>query len=510
MMAILGTIIGLDIGGTKTAILEGTYDAVILQRREIPTNAQDAYEVTLKRICDEVDAVLSASREAGRDVDAISVSIGGPLQIEQGVILSPPHLPHWRNAPLKQHLIERFHLPVFIEHDGNAGALAEYYFGSGQGAKNLIFLTAGTGLGGGFILDGRIYRGSTDTAGEVGHIRLADHGPVEYGKAGSWEAFCSGAGMVKLAHQLYPGYWSASLTTRELVYAAHGGDTNAGKVIRNSGEWLGRGLAFLIDTLNPDIIVLGSLGGALGDLFLEPARQVVRAECLALSAGACRIVPAALGARLGDVAALMAAISRMETKGGRTSKMSHTVSGYAAALEDSITVQSRLRDIADVVDQSAQMISSALKLGKKVIVFGNGGSAAQAQHLAGELVGKYGPVRQSLPCIALTADSGVVTCIANDFGYAQVFARQVQAFASQGDIVIGITTSGRSENVLLAFDVAHACGALCIALTGERGLSKDSADIVIAVPSANTARIQEAHGFIVHYWCDVIDALFPA
>jgi glucokinase len=517
----MSTIIGLDIGGTKTAILEGTYDADILQRVELLTQAIDPFAITFERICTQVEIVLQAARDAGRSPDAISVSIGGPLKIEEGIILAPPHLPNWVDIPLKELLHRQFGLPVYVEHDGNAGALAEYYFGAARGTRNAIFLTAGTGLGGGFILDGQLYRGTTDTAGEVGHIRLAEDGPIEYGKGGSWEAFCSGAGMVKLAHNMYPGNWPQTLTTRELVTAAIGGNESARQVIRKSGEWLGRGLAILVDTLNPEVIVLGSLGGALGDLFLDPARQVVMAECLGQPASACRIIPAALGASIGDVAALVAAISAPRKKTNsetapQTNRYGVTMSNltiadttqFSNALADSIKVQTSLIQIADVIEASAQAIASALKRGRKVIVCGNGGSAAQAQHLAGELVGKYGPVRKALPSIALTADSGIVTCIANDFGYDQLFSRQVEAFAQPGDIVIGITTSGKSPNVLKALDAGHQLGAVTIAMTGDHGLVGAQADIIVAVPSGSTARIQEGHAFIVHYWCDIVDAAF--
>jgi phosphoheptose isomerase len=373
----------------------------------------------------------------------------------------------------------------------------------------LVFLTTGTGLGGGIIIDGQIYRGTTDTAGEVGHVRLAEQGPVEYGKAGSWEAFCSGSGMVKLAHSMFPGHYPEALTTRELVTQALNGEEEAKQVIRKSGEWLGRGLAILVDTLNPQMIVLGSLGGALGDLFIQPARDVVKAESLAQPAEACRIVPAELGARLGDVAALVAAIYATrqsgETHAAATTK---STSAFSVALEDTVRVQARLSEVSDVIEETARVICRALVDGRKVIVFGNGGSAAQAQHLAGELVGKYGPVRKSLPSIALTADSGVVTCIANDFGYDRVFSRQVEAFAQPGDVVIGITTSGRSANIIQALDTGRERGAVTIAMTGERGLVGSSADYVVPVPSNSTARIQEGHAFIVHYWCDVIDAQF--
>lgn len=308
------TIIGLDIGGTKTAVLEGSFKAEIISRSEIPTQAWEPFEVTFERICGIVDGALHGAYAGGRQPVAISVAIGGPLRIEEGVILSPPHLPNWRNIPLKQLLHGRFGLPVYVEHDGNAGALAEHRFGAGRGSQNLIFLTAGTGLGGGLILDGKLYRGSTDTAGEVGHIRLSYDGPAEYGKSGSWEAYCSGAGMVKLAHTMYPDHWNDNLTTRELVSAALANDPYARAVIAKSGEWLGRGIAILVDTLNPQVIVLGSLGGALGDMFIQPARDVVIQECLQQPAAICRIVPAELGMRLGDVAALMAAISRVTLK----------------------------------------------------------------------------------------------------------------------------------------------------------------------------------------------------
>jgi glucokinase len=172
----------------------------------------------------------------------------------------------------------------------------------------MIFLTMGTGLGAGLILNGQIYHGSTDMAGEVGHIRMAEDGPVQYGKAGSWEAFSSGAGLVSLAHWKHPGHWSPELSTRELITLALANDPIARDVVRETGRWFGRGLAVLVDMLNPDVIVVGTLGVVLGDMLLEPARAMVREEALPRAAAACRIVPAELGSHLGDIAALMAGI----------------------------------------------------------------------------------------------------------------------------------------------------------------------------------------------------------
>ena len=164
----------------------------------------------------------------------------------------------------------------------------------------------GTGLGAGIILNGAIFHGSSDAAGEVGHVRMADDGPVEYGKAGSWEGFCSGAGILKLARLRFPDIWGPEFTTRDVVQRALAGDPPAVELIDEVGHWLGKGLAALVDILNPDVIVIGTLGVVLGDLVLEPARKVVRNEALEITARACRIVPAQLGSSLMDIGCLMA------------------------------------------------------------------------------------------------------------------------------------------------------------------------------------------------------------
>jgi glucokinase len=259
---------------------------------------------------DEAKATLADQRPI-----AASVSIGGPLDIARGIIYSPPNLPRWDAVPLRDSLEDKLGLPVHVEHDGNAGAIAEHRFGAGQGLRNLVFLTMGTGLGAGLIVNGAIYRGSSDLAGEVGHMRIAPDGPIAYGKAGSWEAFCSGPGMVRVAHRLYPARWpdTGELDARELTRLAQGGDADALAVVGETGRWLGKGLAILADVLNPQMIVIGSMAVRLGDVLLEPARRAMREEALPGAYEACRVVPAALGESLGDVAALCAAIQASQT-----------------------------------------------------------------------------------------------------------------------------------------------------------------------------------------------------
>ena len=307
------TILGLDIGGTKTACVEGTLDGTILERIEIPTRAVEPFAATFPAIVEHCRKLIDAAQSAGRTVGAISVSVGGPLRIEEGFLLNPPHLPGWHDVPLKARLMEVFPgIPVVVEHDGNAGALAEFHFGVGKTRPNLrhlIFLTFGTGVGGGFIVNGQILRGASDTAGEIGHWRLAEDGPLGFGKRGSWESFASGAGLVELAAQMFPARWNSETPIRTLVDAMLQDDPDALQVATVAGKWMGRGLALLIDALNPQVIVFGSLGVALGERILGPTRRVIAEEALPQAAAACALVPSVLGKDIGDVAALMAALT---------------------------------------------------------------------------------------------------------------------------------------------------------------------------------------------------------
>jgi glucokinase len=252
----------------------------------------------------------------------MGVSCGGPLDRIQGIVQSPPNLPTWDNVPIKAILEREFGAECQVENDANAGAVAEHRFGAGQGTQNMVFLTMGTGLGAGIIADGRLYHGTNDLAGEVGHIRLTRTGPVGHNKAGSAEGWASGGGMAQLAAQavaraarnkqktaltelLQAG---KALTARDVAMAAQRGDRVALGILQSTGRRLGAVLAILVDLLNPERIVIGGLAMRLGDLLLEPARAAMRREALAPAVACCEVVPAALDERIGDVAALCVAM----------------------------------------------------------------------------------------------------------------------------------------------------------------------------------------------------------
>jgi glucokinase len=302
-------ILGFDIGGTKTAAVIGNRSGEIRWKKQFATASKRGFKKTFVEI---VSAGAEAIRSSPEPVTAISVSIGGPLDVLNGVIQSPPNLPGWDDIPLKRLLSEQFKLPVYVEHDGNAGALAEFFFGAGRGCRNIVFLTMGTGFGAGLILDGRLYRGTTDTAGEIGHIRIAEEGPLCYGKAGSLEGFCSGTGMAKLAQSMFPSHWGSTATVLDLYDAFRHGSHEARQVFERAGLYLGRAFAMIGDLLNPERIILGGIGMRIGDAFLPVAERVFNEESLPQANKACKIVPAQLGESIGDVAALCAALDQGE------------------------------------------------------------------------------------------------------------------------------------------------------------------------------------------------------
>jgi D-sedoheptulose 7-phosphate isomerase len=161
-------------------------------------------------------------------------------------------------------------------------------------------------------------------------------------------------------------------------------------------------------------------------------------------------------------------------------------------------------------DAVAGALVGCLGKGGKILAFGNGGSATQASHLVEELIGRFKETRRALPAVSLVGDAGVITCIANDFGYGALFERQVEGLALRGDAVVGITTSGRSENVLRGLKAAKARGATTIALCGMKGLQGGDADHIVSVPSDVGAYIQEVHLMLIHVWCLTIDAAIAA
>ena len=313
--------LGIDIGGTKCAVVAGDADFSIFSKVQFDTRtAERGWQEVFEEFFANIDKLfLKYPKE---NLRGIGISCGGPLDSKKGMIYSPPNLPGWDNVPITKIFNERFGVPVSIQNDANACALAEWLMGAGKGTQNMIFLTFGTGMGSGLILNGKLYAGTNDLGGEVGHIRLADDGPVGFGKAGSFEGFCSGGGIAQLAasfviNKLKQGVKvnfcdniesARKLTAKIVAEAAVAGDADALEIIRISGEYLGRGLSILIDILNPECIVIGSIYARNENLFNPHIERMLAREAIPSAVEVCTIKPALLGDSIGDYAALCVAL----------------------------------------------------------------------------------------------------------------------------------------------------------------------------------------------------------
>ncbi len=312
--------LGIDIGGTKCAVVVGDSEFNIYRRVQFDTRtAERSWQEIVDEFFVHIDEL---SGEFPKEkLSGIGISCGGPLDSRKGMIYSPPNLPGWDSVPIVKVFNEKYNVPVSIQNDANASALAEWLLGAGKGTRNMIFLTFGTGMGSGLILDGRLYAGTNDLGGEVGHIRLAKDGPVGFGKAGSFEGFCSGGGIAQLAktivsEKIQRGEKVEFCTPEELealdakavAIAAQNGDETALEIIRISAEYLGHGLSVLIDILNPECIVIGSIYARNENLFKPVADRILSREAIPSALEVCEIKPALLGDSIGDYAALCVAL----------------------------------------------------------------------------------------------------------------------------------------------------------------------------------------------------------
>jgi glucokinase len=304
-------IFGLDIGGTKCALVK-----IAGPGSEIQT-ACSFQTITVHEVLERFFDEIAGLDPGGNPV--FGVSCGGPLDSQRGLIQAPPNLPDWKDIPICSMLEKRFGGEAFLMNDANAGALAEWHYGAGRGTRHMVFLTYGTGMGAGLILDGSLYEGASGLAGEVGHIRLAPEGPIGHGKAGSFEGLCSGGGIALLARakaremngnvSFNPGSIEA-ISAWHVGNAAAAGDPIACQILARSGRYLGQALALLMDVLNPEAVVLGSIYLRCRP-YLEPAmEEALSQEALPQVREACRIVPAELGEEIGSHAAIAIALYR--------------------------------------------------------------------------------------------------------------------------------------------------------------------------------------------------------
>ncbi len=310
-------ILGVDLGGSKIGAIVADAWANIIARDNRDTCAEQGYEEVMGRIIQSIKQVM-ASPQVTSSADIVGIGIGaaGACEAASGVVTSSPNLPGWVDIPLRDIIQREFGLPTYLDNDAAVAALGEHRFGAGVGIDNLIYVGVGTGIGGGIIIDGRLYRGASGAAGEMGHMTIDVHGPrCNCGNIGCWETFASGTALAREAvKRIEAGAETTILSFcqgdlkkvgAEAVYlAAVSGDELAGELILRTGRYLGVGLVNLVNIFNPELILIGGGLSQMGQLLLAPAVEVVKERAFELPAKAVRIELAHLGTDAGVLGAV--------------------------------------------------------------------------------------------------------------------------------------------------------------------------------------------------------------
>lgn len=315
-------VLTVDIGGTTIRLAFVTTEGEILAREHCPTVAAEGPGPVIDRILSAINQLLQLHKVSPSQLHSISVAAAGTIDTDNGIVTMSPSLPGWINIPLKGTIEATYRANIFMLNDASAAALGEHRFGAGRGSANLVYITVSTGIGGGIIVDNNLYSGTSGSAGEIGHMTIDVNGEVcNCGSIGCLETLASGTTVARetirrikngeRSSLAETGDGTENITAEKVGQAAREGDALALAVISRAAYYLGIGLANMVNIVNPDIIIVGGGLSKLGDLLLEPAREVVREKAFQLPAWAVRIVPSQLG---DDAGVLGAAVYAHQVK----------------------------------------------------------------------------------------------------------------------------------------------------------------------------------------------------
>ena len=312
--------IGVDLGGTNLRFGLVREDKKIISRRRTGTMATEGVEIVIERLTSGIQTLAMRAESLGLEVAGIGIGVPGIISAREGVVRLSPNLPGWKDTPLRARLQESFPYPVYIENDANAYALGEYWFGAGKDAESMVCITLGTGVGGGIILDGHIWRGADGMAGEAGHITVNPDGPLcPCGNRGCLERYSSATAVMEMAQSAAAGSGktaikallkNGTLTPETIADAAKKGDRTAARIYSEAGKYLGIAIADLIDLLNMECVVIGGGMSGAWELFIGPLKEEVRARAFKIPAQRCRIVRGKLRDDAGILGAAGLALKR--------------------------------------------------------------------------------------------------------------------------------------------------------------------------------------------------------
>lgn len=307
-------VVGLDLGGTKIAACVMNEDGEILKKVTLSTLAHEGPDAVIGRIIESIYDVIRLANINKEDILAIGVGVPGPLDSEKGLIKNPPNLPGWVEVPLRDILYNEFKVPLAIENDANAAALGENFYGSGKGIKNFMYITISTGIGGGVVVNGKLLKGASGNAAEIGHTTINFEGPLcGCGNRGCWEAYASGTALARFAREgIKNGIKTiikdivdreGHIKAEHVFTAAKQGDKFAKELVDMEGFYLGVGLANMANSFNPNCIAIG--GGITNqwDMFYEHMISIMQERALKANVEGLKVVKATLGPDVGVIGA---------------------------------------------------------------------------------------------------------------------------------------------------------------------------------------------------------------
>ncbi len=314
-----GYVVGVDMGATHLALVVTNFAAHVLHEIEIPFNVNDGPEVCLRAVDQQMRELLEKVSLSFHDILAVGMGVPGPVVYDAGLVSAPPIMPGWDGYPIRTHLQTLWQIPLSLNNDAELGALGEWAFGAGRGERHLAYIKVGTGVGAGLLLDGRIYRGATGCAGEIGHMTIHDGGPrCSCGNSGCLEAMAGGRAIAQRAQeavrsgrrtQLTTIKPTESITARDVAAAVRLGDLVAQQIVTEAGTYLGTAAASLVNLFNPNVVVIGGGVAQMGDLLLEPVRRIMHERSLPSAAQAVRVTSAVLGRRSSSMGAVVQALN---------------------------------------------------------------------------------------------------------------------------------------------------------------------------------------------------------
>lgn len=305
--------IGIDVGGTNVKVALVTDEGQIIYSDSVPTRAEMGYEYTVNNIKQAIYDLMKETNTQAQDIEGIGFGFPGQVDYKTGIVKLLPNIPGWVNVPIAQIMEDEFHIPTRIDNDARCAALGELFTGAGKGCENIVCVTVGTGVGSGIIINGKVVRGASNAAGEIGHIKLEmkDGLICGCGDTGCMEAYVSAPSIVAMAEDYIKGGKSTKfremanpeISAYIVAEAAKAGDKVAQRIFKIMGEYLGIGLSSVVNLLNPEKIIIGGGVADAGDIFLNPVRETIKSRAMEISGNAVQVVPAELGNRAGVIGA---------------------------------------------------------------------------------------------------------------------------------------------------------------------------------------------------------------